>query len=98
MNKAHKAGLLNDLPPVPAPEEGEAPPPGPRRPRRRTSRSPATPRSAVTLSVPDDVLYLLEQLVTERRRRTGRRNIYLRDLVVEAVTAHFGTLQESQEE
>lgn len=98
MHKARKAGLLNDLPPVPAAAEGEAPPPGARRPRRRTNRSQATPRSAVTLSVPDDILYLLEQLVTERRRRTGRRNIYLRDLVVEAVTAHFGTLQEYEEE
>jgi len=98
MNNANKAGLLNDLPPVPAPEEGEAPPPGARRPRRRTSRSSAPPRSAVTLSVPDDILYLLEQLVTERRRRTGRRNIYLRDLVVEAVTAHFGAPKEYEEE
>jgi len=98
MNKASKAGLLNDLPPVPAPEEVEAPLQGARRPRRRTSRSHATPRSAVTLSVPDAILYLLEELVTERRRLTGQRNIYMRDLVVEAVIAHFGAPKEYEEE
>ena len=94
-----KSGLLSELPPVTAAAEGENPraaPPGRReaprrrRPRRRTARHATMAHSAITLSLPDPVLFMLEDLVTERRRLAKQRTIYIRDLVAEAVMAHFG--------
>ena len=99
-----KGGLLSELPPVAAPAappeiapgapvtRAPAPPPKARRrrARRRTNGTKAMPHSAITLSVPDPILFMLEELVTERRRKTKQRGVYMRDLVVEAVVAHFG--------
>ena len=75
---------------APAPPPKAPPKARRRRARRRTNGTKAMPHSAITLSVPDPILFMLEELVTERRRKTKQRTVYMRDLVVEAVVAHFG--------